>query len=200
MPTGYTEIIEENKNTTFKDYLRRCSRAFGAYLHMRDNGLDSPSQPAEVSPHYLEKIQEINKKIAYYKSMGGKEAQKLARKDFENKKKENKIYLLEKKEKLARYDLILEQVRNWNPPTKEHQELKEFAIRQIDLSTEFDRDERYDHLYQNLEEKSGEEWRKENIDRLEKELNFYKKTLKEETSRCDKANSWIAELEKSLKE
>lgn len=40
MPTGYTSIIDDNENVTFKEYALRCARGFGALMHLRDESLD----------------------------------------------------------------------------------------------------------------------------------------------------------------
>ena len=39
MPTGYTAGILEGKIKTFPEFAKICMRAFGAAIHMRDNGL-----------------------------------------------------------------------------------------------------------------------------------------------------------------
>ena len=60
MPTGYTANIVDGEET-FEEYVWRCTRAFGAMMHMRDDSLGAkftvPDNADKGNPHkdYLDK-------------------------------------------------------------------------------------------------------------------------------------------------
>ena len=41
MPTGYTAEILNGEIKTFPEFAKKCARAFGAMIHMRDDSLDA---------------------------------------------------------------------------------------------------------------------------------------------------------------
>ena len=42
MATGYTYPVVEGKITEFSEFALGCARAFGAFMHMRDDNSDAP--------------------------------------------------------------------------------------------------------------------------------------------------------------
>jgi hypothetical protein len=51
MPTGYTAMIEEREDVTFREFALTCARAFGACIMQRDNSLAEPPKPREVDKY-----------------------------------------------------------------------------------------------------------------------------------------------------
>ena len=41
MPTGFTSEVAERDDFTFQDFVWKCVRAFGAFMHMRDESSDA---------------------------------------------------------------------------------------------------------------------------------------------------------------
>jgi hypothetical protein len=68
MPTGYTSYIGEG--IEFKDWVLKCSRAFGALIEMRDESTDAQIPEAfEPSSYHVKQIKETENKLQSIKMM-----------------------------------------------------------------------------------------------------------------------------------
>jgi hypothetical protein len=129
MPTGYTCIIHDKEDVTFKDYALRCARAFGALVEFRDEALDAPlPKRIEVDPYYARALMESVKRLETLKDADPRE--------YGNCVKSKRVAELE--ESLRKYlmlrdrfDCITKAVQAWKPPTSKHEELKKFMLDQI---------------------------------------------------------------------
>lgn len=94
-----------------------------------------------------------------------------------------------------RYEEILEKVIKWEPPTKDHVGLKEFAINQINESIDFDCSEYKCKII------PYEEWIdvKEYEYLLMREVDYYKYILEENIKRACERTKWVKALKESLK-
>ena len=59
MPTGYTAILFDKPETSFRQYAYVCARAFGALVSMRDESLDVPL-PVEIKPDSYYRLRAAN--------------------------------------------------------------------------------------------------------------------------------------------
>ena len=53
MPTGYTAIIEEKPDLTFREFALKCARGMGACIMQRDEGMDSLPRVDPPSDYHL---------------------------------------------------------------------------------------------------------------------------------------------------
>lgn len=193
MPTGYTNVIKDG--IKFKDFVLRCSRAFGAAIHMRDESLDVEIYHDKVSDFYLDNIELTKNNIINLKNLTPKEIEEKAKNNYEKALKSFGERVNKKIEQKNKYEKMLKKVKAWQPPTDEHKELKDFMINQIEDSI------KWDCKFYSFEGKelNGDEWYKEEMKSLERDLEYYQKQYKEEVDRVDKRNKWIDELIASLK-
>lgn len=136
MPTGYTALIENGKISTGKEFLTLCLRAFGIACHMREEPLDVPCpRKFEYDPQYVEDIKYAKKHLdgVVYKTIDEfrKEEEERNAKQVKSAYEQLPIY----QEKQHWLDQIRAEIEKWNPPTEEHQGIKEFALNQIDMSS-----------------------------------------------------------------
>jgi len=192
MPTGYTEIIENGG--TFEEYALRCARAMGVCVTMRDDPLDVPiPEIFEPSDWYNKRIQEIEEKISELKTMSINIAAHKARQEWEKKLQERNQCMKEEKEKASKYAHILKKVKDWQPPTSDHQNLKDFMLDQINLCTSG----KYIPSIPVL--KTGTEWLSEKMAKAQQDLDYYIKENEDEIERCKARTVYMQQLKKSLK-
>lgn len=198
MATGYTYPIYEGQEMTFEQFMLRCARSFGALVHMREESLDAPI-PDKILPsdYHLKEIKEVEKELAYFLANRPtvEELEECYAKYVEEKR--NEILKDNEKRKIAkeRYTAILDKVKAWNPPTKDHENLKKFAIDQLEQSIEWDcRD--YSSKIPTKEEWIESEM---NFDKhLQKELDYHKNEYEKEVQAAKLKTEWIQALKKSL--
>lgn len=149
MPTGYTEPIESGEITTGKEFLMRCTRAFGVAMEIRDEPL-SVKTPTTFEPsRYVQRkydnaVQNLEKYQNY--SFDKWKAKMIA--DHEKDSKEAQQSMQRMKAIDDKYYKVRKEVEKWNPPTESHAGIKKFALEQIDMcitSQSF-----YDYLQQRI--------------------------------------------------
>ena len=139
MPTGYTSKIYDGEQVTGKEFIMTCARAFGALIEMRDEpmGAQIPEE-LKVDTHHEKQLERSKQELNNYKNMPIEEIQELVDETYKKKIEENKKYYNEKLELKNRYERVLAEVEQWKLPSPEHQNLKDYAIRQLEESILFD--------------------------------------------------------------
>lgn len=199
MPTGYTSNIYEGENMSGADFIKRCARAFGAYVMVRDEPLDNEVPDRfEVSSWNKERLLESNKELQRYYTMSLEEAQKEADVQYEKKVKYNIEQIDKLKELKKRYQQTLDEVRRWSPPTKDHVNLKKYCIEQLETSINHDCDLSY--YIEEVKHYSGQEWLDMSIASCLRDIEYHSKQQAEENKRVDERNEWIRQLKESLKD
>ena len=202
MPTGYTAPIYEGKeNFTFKKFVMRCARNFGALVEMRGEPLDAEidfDKCFQPSDYYKKALERVEKEYQEFldnpptaEELGKKYDEKVNN-DFEKflEREESRKALQEK------YAAMLEKVKAWEPPTEEHNGLKEFMISQLQRSMDFDcvvyspyTDDREEYIKYHM-----------SPDPLLKEIAYYKERYEKEVELCNNRKQWVMQLMESLKE
>lgn len=135
MPTGYTTYIQDGHITTGKDFLKLCLRNFGIAINMRDEPLSKPVPTQfEPDPYYKNDYEKTVETRNKYRQMTFEEAKKELidkhKKDIESAKKSLDEFIAEDE----RYMKVRDEIEKWIPPTSEHENVKKFALNQIDIS------------------------------------------------------------------
>lgn len=126
MLTGYTVNIEDEKITSGKEFLILCSREFG---------IETDSQASEETIDYYKLRYEAAKEdLEYVKSLNLKDTVGMFRSMYESRVEKAKQALKKMEINQKRYIEIRSQIEKWNPPTPEHEKLKNFALEQIAMS------------------------------------------------------------------
>jgi len=191
MPTGYTTDIYDGKEVSFKDFTLLCARAFGACVTQRDDPLNvKPKIMPEESYH----TKELNKL---------KEFKKPTKAEFNSYiKKQKADHLKNIKERNVlkkRYSHMLEEVKKWHPPTKDHESLKQFMIEQLTQSINFDCQTDFsENEIKTFSHMSYDSYVLEKLDLHNRKLKYHKEQEAKEIATIKKRNKWITDLYNSL--
>lgn len=139
MTTGYTAYIQDGYITTGKDFLKLCLRNFGIGIDMRDEPLSKPVPTHfEPDPYYKKYYDKAVEDRDNFKKLTFEQVKQQLiekqKKDVESIKESIDKYIAEDK----KYIKVRKEIENWNPPTSEHEDLKKFALDQIDRSLNTD--------------------------------------------------------------
>lgn len=205
MPTGYTCFIEDGRITTGKEFLKKCIRAFGCCINQREESLNAPLETKIKSNDYYEE--------AYYKAVETYEKLKKmtleemitnARRDRVNRTKEREKYLDGQEKLRNKYMNIRNEVEQWNPPTADHQGIKDFALEQIDISMPSEDDlimiQEDIARNRNMEDSSVIKDVIALIEGSVKDIDYYSNKMREEENRVDRRNEFLDQFLKSLEE
>ena len=202
MPTGYTAYIKDGDITTGKEFLKLCTRAFGIAIDLKDEPLSVPTPTHfEPDPYYKKNYEKTAKVRDKMRQLTFEEAKQqiidkynedvtCAKKSLDRYKSEDEKYLK-----------VRNEVASWIPPTSEHEELKRFALNQIDISMNTD-------YYKYCEEKLNKELdiSDDAVCKYINDINeFYEKDVErayqgwqEELKRVADKNKWMEQFLDSL--
>ena len=198
MPTGYTSKIYNGEQQSGKGFIMTCARAFGALIEMRDEPNDAiipeEFQPSEYHKKELEKAKiELEK----YKNMTIEQIQQKVNESYQEIIEQNKKYYNEGLELKNRYEKVLREVERWELPSSEHQNLKDFAMDQLNESIRFD----CGHIKKYVEEvkkETPEEYIQKQIDSCLWSINYHQENWDKEIKKTNERNLWIKQLRDSL--
>jgi len=134
MPTSYTAPIEEG-NLNARDFVSHCTRAFGAFVHQREDGIDVPPKPVEVdvNSYSVKALIEAQTRLSKLESLTDDEIEADWRKYFDAVTQSNVDSLLRHKEMLAKYQTVKDKVESWQP-NEQAKPIKDYALNQIEIS------------------------------------------------------------------
>ncbi len=95
-----------------------------------------------------------------------------------------------------RYESMLDQVKDWTPPTPDHQGLKDFMVQQLTESIRCDcnhDDERW-----MPKRKTAKTWRAERLKTVLDNIEYHKQHDSEERTRAAERTAWVRSLRDSL--
>ncbi len=198
MPTGYTAFIENGQITTAKDFIMLCARAFGATVIMKDEPLSKPiPEVFSCSNYYSETICKLQEELKRLQNLTLHEAQEEADDDYKKRFLEYTQGKQKDEKLLEQYNSMEEEIRKWVPPTYEHQNLKDFAINQIEMSKP---DMEFWSQLQTINRQSATEWLETKIADCKNDIEWYRKLLKREEDNIASKNKWLKDLRNSLNE
>jgi len=203
MPSGYTYLLQEGKD--FKTFAKRCLRAFGAYIHMRDEPSDKPPEPRKPSSYHLDELNDEIKNLEKFKKFPDSKIRTIIKNEWGNEVKRVLEYIEKDKNVRKNYEDALSEANAYIPPTSEHEDFKKFMIEQIEKSIEWDCNE---HKYQDDLERLGESpdisdsavslYREESIARFNEDIEYHKREYQKELDRCEDANTWLEDAITSI--
>ncbi|CAB4143297.1 hypothetical protein UFOVP447_113 [uncultured Caudovirales phage] len=197
MPTGYTYDIENGQS--FEDFALGCARAFGACLHQRDDSSKDKPKLREESSYYEEKLPEALAELGYLQSLTDAQIEEYGQQARDEEIASVQKSIEEKSVLREKYNAMLAKVGAWNPPTPDHQGLKEFMTKQIVESIDFDCNTKYYlELLQKAISKTPVDFYNDAVSKAEWNVTHYEEELEKEKTRISGANAWITELYKSL--
>ena len=199
MPTGYTEIINREPETTFEQFTWLCARNFGALVMLRDDSNAPVPEAFEPSPYETARLEKAQAEVARLNAMTLEQAGEEARREYEAEIQARAERDSRRRAQAARYGMMLIKVEAWNPPTPEHDGLKKFMVDQLTESIKFDCSPiDYNSPWYALPSPYGETWLLEKKAEAAKDLLRAKTNWQEEQERVAGRNAWIKALRDSL--
>lgn len=196
MPTGYTAKLYEGEEQTFPEFVLSCAHAFGALVTMRDQAVDSPI-PDEFQPdsHHEKQIRIAKARLVTLGEMTPENAARHAKEDHDQAVIVRDKARAERDARRERYEAMLADVDKWQPPTEEHQGLKEFMADQLRESIKFDCGMDY---WPELPTLDGEEWMRQQVAKAERDVAYHTEEHQKEVERTEERNAWVRALRESL--
>lgn len=202
MPTGYTYFIENGDITTGKEFLKLIIRAFGCCAGQRDDPLNAPLITEYKSDsYYKEQYEKSVKRLNEFKAKSIDEIEQELESERINTMNRNKERMHKQQSLREKYLKVREEVEKWNPPSSEHNGIKEFALEQIDMCipTVSEINDLKNSCNCNTES-SVEDYILDNIRLLEKDIKLYKMEMIEEEQRTASRNKFLKDYIDSLEE
>jgi hypothetical protein len=197
MPTGYTAKIEDG--ISFEEFVLTCARQFSALVTMKDDPLDTKiPDKFEPSNHIVEKIKETQEELEMLQYITEGEADMQAQREYEEQMKSLIERLYEKRKLRRKYENMLNKVYSWEPPTEDHQPLKNFMIQQLEDSIRHDCNEKIVYELMPNRPMTGREYINFWKDQLQKDLEYYQNQYQNEKRRAEERTQWVKQLKNSL--
>ena len=198
MANGLTACILEGKITNGRDFIFKCSRNEGALYRQANNFHfnDEPIYHEANLEHYDRKIKESKQDLEMYRTMSHEEAEKRIEEECAFHEGYNVRRNEETEATREKYTKILNEVEAWNPP-EQLQHMKDFAIRNIKESIEWDCGKRKDVVFTRP---TAEEWLAERVEMSENFIKMYEGNKEEHIKQVKEANEWIDLFLKELRE
>ena len=191
MPTGYTTDIYNGKKVAFKDFALNCARAFGACVMQRD---DPAGEKPKIQPEESYHTKAL-KRLGKFKKPSKKQFETFIKRSIaDNKEIINKKKALEKA-----YAQMIEQVAKWTPPTTEHEGLKDFMLKQLVESEQWDCGvDHYESELVSLSAMTYEDYIEEKKQRYINNCKYHEEHLIKDIDLIKQRNKWIQDLQNSL--
>ncbi|MBU1067421.1 hypothetical protein KKE60_06510, partial [Patescibacteria group bacterium] len=127
------------------------------------------------------------------------QAEKSAKQEYKKERERYSKYIEDANDLRIKYKTMLIQVKDWQPPTPDHQGMKDFMIQQITSSIDFDCNTDYYHdELKKITLLTGQQWLEKEGARLLKDLSYHIKEEMKEQERVASRNAWIKALRESL--
>jgi hypothetical protein len=199
MPTGYTYQVQSGKVTSEKDFILHCAEQFGALASKRDENFSIDKfRKYEPNSYYVDHLSQARLKLSEIAKMTYDNIKEKILSDYHQKVEDNKKYIKKVQEERKRYTIMLEKVESWVPPTKDHIELKKFAISQLQDSINHDCDLKY-YNEANISKPdtsidSINKYIEERIEDYKKDIKYYSKQIESERKKYTEVNKWVEDL------
>jgi hypothetical protein len=135
--SSYTDPFR-TRDVSFPEFARRCARAMGGFIRQRDEPMDSPLRATEVNEYYHVRVRVAQQHLQDAMRMSDANIRATMLSEYDSAVQTYNDQCRAVAEIRARYEAMLAYVRAWTPPTVDHEPLREFMIRQLEESIEFD--------------------------------------------------------------
>lgn len=194
MATGYTAGVVDGTMTDFPTFALQCARAFGACVMQRDDPPNDPPKPREVAAYYNEALQRAEDELEQLAQMTDAQVAVACEQKYQQDTELYERSQRKAREARERIDAMLVAVRGWRPPTPEHVGLRDFMLKQLTGTREFDGEPwgsppqlRTTSEYVRLER-----------ERRRKAVEYARQLLTDEQQRAKESLMWIVALYESL--
>jgi hypothetical protein len=205
MPTGYTDyidsLVEKGGSPTLKGYVWRCARAFGALVSMREEPLSAKIDITKIAgqkrkgrksdSYHANEIARAKKELEDVLKMTPEECYAASVKEHKEAVKAYREAFEKWKRLDGAYTRVRDDVLSWDPPTKEHEGLKNFMLDQLATG--------WPTMYREVPKlMTGDEWRADQVKSAQWDIEYHTKELAKESEREDDHGGWLVQLAKSV--
>lgn len=197
MPTGYTYAVQEGKVTTLDDFAQSCARAF--LWQARDSeekDLRRLVQSSHDKEYYERQVEQTTKEFKHLMTLSDEQWLDVYTVATEEHEAEQDERIARKMAEKARYESMIEKVRQWIPPSFEHEDLKDFMLKQLEDSLSFDCG---DIMMERTAMPSFDAWRKYELMTAEQNMFRANNELIRVSSRDNSSTVWVDQLLESVK-
>ena len=206
--TGYTAGIIDGKINSASEYLKICIKAFGCCFEQREEPLYSPIRMPSLDDckYYERELKKVEERVKEFDGLSNDEIFErfIDEKKAEISYLENFIARMKKERDL--YLKIRNGVEKWVPPTSDHDDIKRFAINQIDMCIPTDSEIR--EKERELEgakkamdiytQNDADGWHSEYRRSLMKDVDYYTNRLEESKKTVEKRTEYLQAFIDSL--
>lgn len=196
MPTGYTAALHDGEQS-FKEFATKCSEAFlGEGVTSRKSIEDFFTERLKS---VLELLNNAKSELAKFRDMSPQEVLEYQKAQHEKESADFREWAAKKQVIKQRYEGMRNQVLLWVPPGPEYMNFKEFMMKQLEESINFDCSTKYDD---DLRPKvlDPEDFRKKKLASLEYWAKYYQDQYEEGIRARDNKLKWFDGLVKSLED
>lgn len=194
MPTGYTAPVEEGTITELKDFATQCARAFGAFIHQRDDSMSAslryPKPPSDG--YYKDYLRSAKREYDRWTSLS--EEERYAEwSEYANKMTPDLHAAMAKRAlKRSRYEAMLAKVSSVDVPS-DLLGFKEFMVRQLTESIRIDcgGETSLERLYR---VEDFPVWCELRAKQLSRRVDYYTEQVEAEQRRYEEAVAFIDQL------
>lgn len=197
MPTGYTYGVQEGKVTTLEEFTQSCARAF--LWQARDSeekDLRKLVQGTNDREYYEKELKQAAKEFKHLMTLDDAQWYGLYTVAKEEHEHQQDNRLARKLAEKAHYEAMLEKVRQWTPPSDKHKALKDFMIKQLEESLEFDCGS---IMMERSEMPRFEDWKKYELIQAEQNKDRAYNELERVNMRDNSFTDWVDQLLESVK-
>lgn len=190
MPTGYTSPLYDAE-MSFEDFV----------IHVASN-ITQGSFSGKLSKVSLDlggtkaKLEEAKANLTRIQNMTEEELEQAALEEFEETRARQREHEKSVAALKTRYESMLEQVKTWQPPTPDHQGLKDLMLEQLQTSLEFDTS----CVVQDRQErpKTAKQYRQEQIQSIQDHIASLVRSMEKQRKRVRTHNEWVEALANDL--
>ena len=200
MSSGFTAEFEK-REPSFEEFLWKCARGMGAFIHMREDSMDAPlrlPQENDFGTYHEDALNKAVRALQDYSTMSTEKAKMLLEKEYETTHKHAKEMINERNTLRKRYESMLAKVKAWQPPTKDHDNFKKFMVEQLEKSIEWDCDVKYYKEQLEAPRQSPKEWLADMVSQAKRDIEYHTKHLSTDKIRSQERADWIQALMKSV--
>jgi hypothetical protein len=197
VPTGYTEKVIKGELASFADFAWQCSRAMGVAVTMRDEPLSVPTpQSFTVEKYYGEDVEKAKAKEHDVQNWTAQRRQVEFGLHNASVRKSYRESCEEARVARERCEDMLYDVNDWEPPTTEHQGLKDFMIEQLKSTIDFDGKQPDPKWYAVFD--TVDDFYQHELETARKAYSSAVHRLREAEARTTERNDWVQYLKVSL--
>lgn len=196
MPTGFTAPLYEGQEISFEEFVLRCSRAMDATVMLRDH----PSDVLPTEDNVLEgdwdegELDRLKSTLEAFEELDDEGWRREAETQNAEARAAYEKTVRETEELRTRYLQMGAKVEAWQPPTEDHQGLKDFILEQITRSIDFD----CGYTPNKPEPVTGPQHREATLARLRDGIARAEKRIAEKAERNHGRAEWVRQLRESL--